>query len=117
MDRLVNGQKIQLSSGEQAALEASRPSAAEVLALQRTTMKVSRMQAIIAMRRAGVLAEVEAIVAAAGAQDPEVLDAWNNAIEFQRNSPLIAALNALRQEPMTAEELDTLFTTAAGIGV
>lgn len=86
------------------------------MAAAREAMVVSRMQALIAMRRAGILAEVEAIVAAAGVTDPEVIDAWENAIEFRRDSTLLANLNALRTTPLTDAELDALFVAAAQIG-
>ena len=82
--------------------------AAAVLTAEHAGMKVSRLQAKIAMMQAGVLAAVEAAVAAA---DPAVQMAWADAIEFRRFSPTILALSA--QIGLTDTQLDDLFRAAA----
>ena len=82
--------------------------AAAVLSAERAGMKVSRLQAKIAMMQAGVLAAVEAAVAAA---DPAVQMAWADAIEFRRFSPTILALSA--HIGLTDTQLDDLFRAAA----
>lgn len=72
---------------------------------------VSMFQARTALRRAGLLAAVEATVAASG--DPEIQDAWEYATEFPRTSPTIAALAA--QIGLTDAQVDDLFRVAATI--
>jgi len=95
------------STREYTAEEAMAWNAAR-LANERAGMKVSRLQAKIAMMQAGVLSAVEAAVAAA---DPAVQMAWADAIEFRRFSPTILALSA--QLGMTDTQLDDLFRAAA----
>jgi len=95
------------STREYTAEEATAWNAAR-LANERAGMKVSRLQAKIAMMQAGVLSAVEAAVAAA---DPAVQMAWADAIEFRRFSPTILALSA--QLGMTDTQLDDLFRAAA----
>lgn len=72
---------------------------------------VSMFQARTALRRAGLLAAVEAAVDASG--DPEIQDAWEYATEFPRSSPTIAALAA--QIGLTDAQVDDLFRVAATI--
>lgn len=73
---------------------------------------VSRFQARAALHLAGLLKQVEAVIA-----DPStpVLAklAWQDAQEFKRTSPTIAAMSAALG--LTEQQLDDLFTTAAGI--
>ena len=73
---------------------------------------VSPAQARLALLRAGLLDQVEAIVAAA---DVPTQIAWNNASVIERNSPTVAALAGALG--LTDAQLDDLFTTAAGIFV
>lgn len=82
---------------------------AAVLAAERAGMKVSRLQARKAMRDAGIFAAVDAAVSASG--NPDIQDAWANAIEFRRFSPTILALSA--QIGLTDTQLDNLFRAAA----
>ena len=97
-----------LTPEEIAALPTPEVAAALALASDRAGMKVSRLQAKIAMMQAGVLPAVEAAVAAA---DPAVQMAWADAIEFRRFSPTILALSA--QIGLTDTQLDDLFRAAA----
>lgn len=69
---------------------------------------VSRFQARAALHNAGLLAGVEAAVAAA---DPFTQIAWADATEFRRDSPTIAALAVALG--MTGAQLDDLFRAAA----
>jgi hypothetical protein len=89
--------------------EAVTPSALEA---ERAGMVCSRMQARLAMHGAGILAAVEAAVAASG---PEVQIAWADAVEFRRNSPTIAALAGAIDPPLSDEAVDDLFRVAMGL--
>lgn len=73
---------------------------------------VSPAQARLALHGAGLLAQVEAIVAAA---DIPTQIAWNNASVIERSSPTVAALAGALA--LTDAQMDDLFTTAAGIFV
>lgn len=86
------------------------PDPAAVLAAERATMRCSRFQARAALHVAGLLAQVEAAVAAA---DPLVQIAWADAVEFYRDSPTIAALQGA--VGLTDEQVDDLFRSAAQI--
>lgn len=86
------------------------PSGAELLAAERATMRCSRFQARAALHNAGLLGAVEAAVASA---DPFVQIAWQDATEFYRGSPTIAALQAAVR--LTDEQIDNLFRAAAQI--
>ena len=71
---------------------------------------VSAMQARIALRRAGLLAQVEAAVAQG---DDELQDAWEYAIEWKRSSPTIAAIGTALG--LSEAQIDDLFRAAAEI--
>lgn len=73
---------------------------------------VSKFQAKAALRGAGLLAQVETMMADPGA-DPLAVLAWTEAQEFRRTSPTVAAMAAALG--LDAAALDALFTTAAGI--
>lgn len=74
---------------------------------QRESMVVSRMQARLALHNADLLATVEGAVALA---DPTVQIAWENATEFRRNSPTIAALQVAVN--LSDTQVDDLFRAA-----
>ena len=73
---------------------------------------VSRFQARAALHLAGVLPAIEALMS-----DPQTdalsRIAWQDAQEFRRTSPTVLAMAAA--VGLTGEQLDDLFTTAAGI--
>jgi hypothetical protein len=96
------------TSNEEAPSFELSPEAA--LIAWRATAKVSRFQAFAALYAAGFLDDATAAVTQAGGV---ALLAWENAIEFRRNSPTIAALAGAIGLDDAA--LDTLFTAAAGI--
>ena len=73
---------------------------------------VSPAQARLALHGAGLLAQVEAIVASA---DVQTQIAWNSASVIERSSPTVGALSAALG--LTDAQLDDLFTTAASIRV
>lgn len=73
---------------------------------------VSRFQARAALLLAGLLDDVEALMAAPGTPALAKL-AWADAQEFKRNSPTVQAMAAAIG--LTDAQLDELFTTAAGI--
>jgi hypothetical protein len=84
--------------------------AVDTLALWRAQAKVSRFQAFAALDAAGLLASATALVTAQGGVAKL---AWDNAIEFRRNSPTINALAGALG--LSATQLDDLFIAAAVI--
>ena len=102
-----------------ATLEALAAAQAEISALnnatttqQTPTVSVSRMQAILALHDAGLLDQVNALIAQS---DIRTKLAWETATDFHRTSPTITALwSALGK---TEQELDALFTAAKLIEV
>ena len=71
---------------------------------------VTRMQALVALSRAGILTSVQTWVAS---QSVETQLVWNNAPNFSRNSTLLnQAATALG---LTPAQIDALFVTAQGI--
>jgi hypothetical protein len=82
----------------------------EALAAWRAQAKVSRFQAFAALQQAGKL---EAATAAATAAGGLAKLAWDNAIEFRRDSPTIASLAAA--VGLDDAALDALFIAAAEI--
>lgn len=108
MKKLVDGVLVEMSEAEALAFTASLPPALDPLASERAGMKVSGLQARVALLQAGLLPQVEAAVSAA---DPIIQMAWAKAIEFHRFSPTILALSA--QIGLTDTQLDDLFRAAA----
>lgn len=72
---------------------------------------VSAFQARAVLLRAGLLPAVEAAVAAS--EDAEARLAWEYAVEFVRNGPLLTAIAG--QIGLTAAQIDDLFRMAASI--
>jgi hypothetical protein len=70
---------------------------------------ITRAQAKIQLHRAGLLDQVRAMVAA----DPELQLWFDEALQWDRASPRIAALGGALN--LTAEQIDALFVAAAGI--
>lgn len=105
MKMLVDGALVQLTDEEIEAFEAERdPGPAPVPA------SVSRFQAKAALAQAGLLDEVEAIIAQA---DATTKLAWSDALQFERASPTIASLSAALN--LTSAQVDDLFRQAATI--
>lgn len=77
---------------------------------------ISAVQFRVQASRAGILNEIEAIIADP-ATDAEVKIAWEHAREFERASPTIEALRQHASIDLTAEEVDDLFRQAADIKV
>ena len=73
---------------------------------------VSRFQAKAALLQAGLLSQVEALIAGPNTDAVTKL-AWAEAIEFYRNSPTILTLSTALG--LTSQQVDDLFTTAANI--
>ena len=86
------------------------PSPSELLDAERATMRCSRFQARAALHNAGLLVAVEAAVASA---NPFIQIAWQDATEFYRGSPTIAALQSA--VGLTDEQVDDLFRAASQI--
>lgn len=89
------------------------PTATELDAINNPVPKVvSRAQARIALHGAGLLSQVEALIADP-ATDPVMVIAYNDAQEFNRNSPTLAALATALG--LTDADLDDLFRAAAAV--
>ncbi|MDG5498978.1 hypothetical protein [Marinobacter sp. BGYM27] len=84
------------------------PANGDELDIERSRMIVSRFQARAALYGAGLLANADAAIQ--GADDLAKL-AWNDAQEFRRNSPLVAAIAA--ELGITDLQLDDLFRQAS----
>lgn len=80
----------------------------------REKMVVSRAAAKIALHQAGLLAQIESIMADPGT-DEAVKIAWSDALEFKRNSPTLLAL--AQTLSLTDEQLDGLFAAASQIRI
>ncbi len=93
-----------LTPEEVAALPAPQPAP--------VPQTVTRFQALAALHLAGHLPAVEAIMAAPETPTLEKL-AWANALSFERTSPTLASLAGAIG--LTSQDLDALFTTAAGV--
>lgn len=94
-----------------AADEANQPLAADPDPVV-VPQVVSRFQARMALRNAGLYDSVEALM-----QDPSTpiiaVEAWNNAQEFHRDSPTIALM--AQALGLTETDVDNLFIEAATI--
>lgn len=73
---------------------------------------ITRAQAKIQLRRAGLRDKVEAAVAAAGG---EIADWYAEAAVWQRSSPYIAHIGGVLSPPLSAEDIDDLFSQASQI--
>jgi hypothetical protein len=82
--------------------------AANGLAARRAAMQCSPMQMRLALLRAGLLSQVEAIVA----DDPEASIAWEYATVIERTSPFISALGS---PYFTDDQIDAMFCAAMQI--
>ncbi len=105
--------KINVLTGQVTDEEGDAPpldDPAQALTKWRARARVSRFQAFAALEAAGLLSAATALVQAQGGV---ALLAWNNAIEFRRNSPTINTLAGALG--LTAEQLDALFISAAQI--
>lgn len=75
---------------------------------------VSRFQAKAALLQAGLLTQVESLIASPST-DPLVKLAWSEAVEFYRTSPTILSLAEMLD--LSEEDLDELFIQAAQVQV
>jgi hypothetical protein len=97
---------VPLSAEEIADIEARRAAEAEASKPRRVTMR----QARLALLQQNLLASVESAVAQAGtAAQIE----WEYATELRRDHPLTVSLSAALG--LTEQQLDDLFTLAAGL--
>lgn len=104
----LNSARVGVVFPDPAVVEAER--AAEALLAERQSMVVSRFQARAALHIAGLLAQAEQAIAGAGTLAQL---AWQDAQEFRRNSPTVAAI--AETLALTDEQLDDLFRQAATI--
>jgi hypothetical protein len=100
-----NGNKIirDMTADEIAEADARTPA---------VPVSVSRFQAKAAMLQAGLLDQVELLIAGG---DAVTQLAWAEAVEYRRDSPLINSLAAAMD--MTAEQVDDLFIAAGQVSV
>ena len=75
-------------------------------------LSVSPRRARMALRKAGLMAPVQALMDDPET-DPDLVDAWEYALDFQRQSPLI--LGVAQALGWTDEQLDALFIEASGV--
>lgn len=123
--KLINGERVELSLDEAAALEESRkpPSEADQLAKWRTRATTTRTRFCIAAKRLGMLTPEEAILAARGGWPQSFADAlgslpaeidadeaqivWAATTEVHRNDPVLNAVATANG--FTPEHIDELF--------
>lgn len=91
--------------------EIPEPTPEEILAAERAAWVVSRFQAKAALYSAGLLDEVEAALAADGNFIHQL--AWNEAVEFRRDSPTISHI--ARAIELDEQSIDDLFRLALSI--
>lgn len=94
----------------QAQIDAAAQAAAQASA--QAASSVTPLQASKALRAAGLLAQVQAMVAAAP-EDDDVRLAWDWALTWERNSPFVATLGAALG--LTDAQIDDLFAAAAAL--
>lgn len=92
------------------ARDMSEEQKAHRLAEKRNTMVVSPFQAKAALLNAGLLDDVEAIIASPDT-DRMVVLAWANALEYKRLSPMVASIAS--SLGWSDSQLDELFIQAA----
>lgn len=105
--KLVNGERIELTSTEEAALVAE-----ESAYVPKPPQVVTAAQAWTALHRAGLLESVESLMADPGTNREAVI-AWNKATHFRRTSPFIDELGP--GLGLSDEEIDNLFIAAAAV--
>jgi len=88
------------------------PTEAEQLEQERAGMACSKFQAKAALLEAGLLDDAEAAVSASSRLTQI---AWADAVQFNRNSPMIATLAGPDGLNLTDAEVDGLFRTAMDI--
>jgi len=109
----MNRIEINCQTGEQRVVDLTPEEIAALpLVTPHVPQCVSRFQARAALHLAGLLDDIEALMAAP--ETPALAKlAWADAQEFKRNSPTVQAMAAAIG--LTEAQLDELFTTAAGI--
>jgi hypothetical protein len=93
-------------------METAEQKAAREITQRREARVVSRFQARAALHNAGLLPQVEALMADSET-DPIARLAWTDAQEFRRESPNVIAIAA--RLGLTDKQLDDLFVAAAQI--
>lgn len=104
--------QISALTSERDALKAQLAAAQPSVATPTSSLSVSPLQARKALKAAGLLAQVQAMVAAAP-EDDDIRLAWDWALTWERDSPFVATLGAALG--LTAEQIDALFTQAAAL--
>lgn len=108
----MNGAALHLLPAGCVSITEAEAEALRPVPVETVPQIVSRFQARAALLLAGLLDDVEALMAAP--ETPALAKlAWADAMEFERQSPTIAALAGA--VGLTEHDIDALFITAAGI--
>lgn len=112
------GARVRLDGGGIAVLPPGSGDIAKALALPADQppspvipSQVTNAQARAALRAAGLLAAVEAVIGSS--PDPSVIDAWEYSPHISRDSALVASLGAALK--LSPAQIDGLFVAAAAI--
>ena len=106
LGRQIHADILEGEAGEIAPYVASPPQPEPI------PQSISRFQALAVLYQVGLLASVEAYMADPSTDTIARL-AWQNAQEFERNSPTVIGIGA--ELGLTEEQLDNLFKIAAKI--
>lgn len=97
-------------TGEIVEREIPAPAVEEILQAERSRMVCSRFQAKAALIQAGLLPQIEGLMARA---EPLAKLAWSDATQFRRDSPTIAAMASAAG--LSDTQIDDLFRAAMSI--
>lgn len=107
--KIVNGEPVEMSAEEEAAILADRAATATAKAAY-VPPSVTPLQMRKALRQLGMIEAVRAMVAAA---DEATQDEWEYAVQYDRAHPSWEAMGAMMDPPKTAADIDDLFRLAA----
>jgi hypothetical protein len=107
---MATGARRNPETGEWEQFELSEEEHPLPTPLPEPPITVSPAQAKIALHRAGLLSQVETLVAA----DPELKIWYDNATQWIRTDPNIVAMGAALS--LTEQQIDELFVAAQGVG-
>lgn len=108
LTKIVNGQPVQMSAEEEAAMQAEWTANANAPAP--VPKSVTPLQMRKALRQVGLLAEVKAMVEAAS---EETREEFEYAVVYERVHPAWDAFGALLDPPKTPADIDNIFRLAA----
>lgn len=113
----MNRIELDVTTGEQKTIPLTDSEIAEIMAAAtgaslHVPQEVTRFQALAALHIAGLLGQVEAMMADPGTDALTGL-AWQNAQVFKRTSPMV--LNMAQALGLSDQQLDDLFIAASQI--